>query len=216
MKNIALPLVPLLATAASTLAAATAFDEGAALAVLASDADVEKKVLACQQLAIKGGPKSVPAFAALLGDEKLADYARTGLETIQDPAAGEALRKALTQLKGRLLIGAVTSLGARRDVGAVPDLQRLIADPKSGAAEPAMAALGEIASEDALGTISKSLSEGPAELRLPAAHAALVAMAKLAKDGKRDAVEKIAASLQAAQVPDYIKAAAGKQVAGRK
>jgi hypothetical protein len=68
-------------------------------AVLASDAGLHEKALACQQLAITGGPDAVSALAALLGHERLSDYARSGLEIIADSSAGEALKKALPALK---------------------------------------------------------------------------------------------------------------------
>ena len=117
-----IPALLVFALAGSGPAAETKTTESAALAVLASEAGVHEKARACQQLAVVGGPAAVPALASLLDHEPLADYARSGLEAIQDPAAGEALRKALPRLKGRLLAGAVNSLGVRRDTAAVPDL----------------------------------------------------------------------------------------------
>ena len=65
------------------------------VAVLDSDADLQKKAFACQQLAVVGEPAAVPALARLLADDKLADYARSALEMIAAPAAGAALRQAL-------------------------------------------------------------------------------------------------------------------------
>jgi hypothetical protein len=110
--------------------------EATALAVLASDAGLHEKARACQELAVFGGPADVPALAALLDQEHLADYARSGLEAIQDPAAGKALRKALRKalcgLNGRLLAVVVNSLGVRREIAAVPDLQRLALDAQRG------------------------------------------------------------------------------------
>ena len=66
--------------------------EDALLAVLASDADTHEKAVACQHLANWGTAKSVPDLAALLGDEKLSDYARSGIEIISDSSAAQALR----------------------------------------------------------------------------------------------------------------------------
>ena len=79
--------------------------ETAALAVLASGADLHAKARACQELSAYGGPTAVPALAALLDQEHLADYARSGLEGIRDPSAGDALRQALSRLNGRQLAG---------------------------------------------------------------------------------------------------------------
>jgi len=178
------PLVPsllVLALAGSGLAAETS--EATALAVLASQAGVHEKARACQQLGVVGGPASIPALAALLDQEHLADYARSGLEGIKDPAAEEALRKALPKLAGRQLAGVVNSLGVRRAPAAVPDLQKLALDSKCGVASEALASLGMIGGVEAAKTIHTVLTTGPAELRVPAAHAALAAAAQLAKAG---------------------------------
>ena len=179
-------------------------NESQALEILASSAGVEEKARACQQLTIVGGASAVPALAALLGDGQLASHARSGLENIKDPRAGEALIKAMPSLDGRLLAGAVTSLGVRRETAAVPELQVLIGDPKRGAAEPALAALGQIASGGALLVILKTLSAGPAGLRVPAAHAALAAAQKVDPESKAKLVKAVCS----ADVPDHVKAAA--------
>jgi len=178
------PFVPsllALALAGSGLAAET--PEAAALAVLASNAGVHEKARACQQLGVVGSPAAIPALAALLDQEHLADYARSGLEGIQDPAAEEALRKALPKLEGRQLAGVVNSLGVRRDTAAVPYLQKLALDSKRGVASEAVASLGMIGSVEAAKTIHTALTTGPAEMRVPAGHAALAAAAHLAKAG---------------------------------
>lgn len=156
----------------------------APLAVLASDAGLQAKARACQELGDYGGPESVPALAALLSHEFLADYARSGLEGIQDPSAGMALRDALTTLTGRNLAGAVNSLGVRREIGAVPELQKLALDPSRRVGPEALAALGMIGTPEAAKTLQQVLADGPAELRVPAAHAALTAATQLTKDGQ--------------------------------
>lgn len=183
-------------------------NQASALAVLASDAGTEQKARACQHLAAVGGPAAVPALAALLADEKLASHARSGLENIKAPAAGEALRKALPALSGKLLAGAVTSLGARRDAAAVADLEKLLAEPERGAALPALAALGEIATPEATAAILKVLAGGAAPMRIPAAHAALVAAANLRTNGELSAAGAALEAVRAAELPAYLKAAA--------
>ena len=100
-------------------AAAQAAEAGRLIAVLRSNAATFDKARACQQLAVVGGKQAVPALADLLGDEKLAAYARSGLESIADPAAADALRAALGRLRGNLLAGVVNSIGVRRDAKAV-------------------------------------------------------------------------------------------------
>jgi len=179
-------------------------NESQSLATLASNDGTEGKARACQQLAIVGGAAAVPALAGLLGDEKLASHARSGLENISDPLAGAALIKALPSLDGHLLAGAVTSLGVRRETAAVAELQSLIDDPKRGAAEPALAALGQIASDQALVIILKILNTGPAGLRVPAAQAALTATERVDPESKA----KLFKAVSSADVPAHVKSAA--------
>lgn len=180
----------------------------ALVAILASDADLHAKAVACQQLAITGGPDAVPALAALLGDAKLADYARAALESIVGPAAGDALKKSLPALKGPLLAGAIDSLGVRREVSAVADLETLVKDPARGAAAEALAALGKIASDPALAAIVSTLASGPAELRLPAGHAALAAAQLLIREGKPDAARPLLVAIRSTPLPAHLIAAA--------
>ena len=186
--------------------------ETAALAVLASDAGLREKARACQELGDFGGPASVPALAALLGKEYLADYARSGLEGIKDPSAGEALRTALPTLEGRYLAGAVNSLGVRRDTAAVPALQKLALDPKRGAAEAAIASLGMIATPAAAKTLQTILVSGPAALRVPAAHAALVAAEQLVRDGNTTAARAVLNAVVQALPPGHVATAANDRV----
>ena len=182
--------------------------ETAALAVLASDAGLRERARACQELGDFGGPASVPALAALLGKEHLADYARSGLEGIKDPSAGEALRTALPTLEGRYLAGVVNSLGVRRDTAAVPALQKLALDPKRGAAEAAIASLGMIATPAAAKTLQTILVSGPAALRVPAAHAALVAAEQLVRDGNTTAARAVLNAVVQALPPGHVATAA--------
>jgi HEAT repeat protein len=185
----------------------------AALAVLTSSASLQEKARACQELGDFGGPSAVPALAALLDQEHLADYARNGLEGIQDPSAGKALRQALDRLNGRYLAGAVNSLGVRRELAAVPDLQKLALDSQRGVASEALASLGLIGTTEAAKTLQTVLTGGPADLRVPAAHAAFLAAAQLAKDGDRAAARKLLESVSSALPPGHLTKVAQSQIA---
>jgi hypothetical protein len=202
----ALLALPVAASAAAAKKAAAEpipklppMSEAQALAVLNSEASVQEKGRACQELGHYASAKSVSALAALLSHEQLGDYARSGLENIQDASAGKALRDALPRLQGRQLAGAVNSLGVRREAAAVSDLQKLALDAKRGASAEAVSALGLIASPEAAKALQKVLSDGPAELRVPVAHAALAAAERLEKAGKaaaaRELLEKVAGAL---------------------
>ncbi len=207
-------LLPVVAALALTNPlGAAAPTETAALAVLASDAGLQAKARACQELGDFGGKASVAPLAALLDQEHLADYARSGLEGIKDPAAGKALRDALGRLNGSYLAGAVNSLGVRREVAAVPDLQKLALDPKRGVAAEALASLGMIGNAEAVKTLQKVLTDGSADLRLPAAHASLVAATRLAKEGNVAAARSLLDRVARAQIPAYVATAAKTQAA---
>ena len=83
------------------------------------------KAKACQRLAVVGDESAVPALARLLRDPRLAHYARTALEPMPGTAADRALREVLSGLDGMLLVGAVHSIGVRRDAGALALLAKL-------------------------------------------------------------------------------------------
>jgi HEAT repeat protein len=105
---------------------------------------VYAKAKACQRLAVVGDRAAVPALAALLANEQLSHYARTALEPMPGPEAGDALRAALGKAKGRLLVGVINSLGVRRDAKAIPALGSLLHGPDAEVAAAATAALARI------------------------------------------------------------------------
>lgn len=196
-----------LALAGSVIQASASWDEATALAVLTSD--TEQKARACQTLAVVGGADAVPALAELLDDDELASYARTALEVIEDPSAGEALRSALNTLQGRLLAGVVTSIGVRGDEAALPALQALASNSDGQVAASALNALAHIGGKDALATVVHTLQGGSGELRVAAAHAALAAAERMANDGEDEAVQKLLKSVRTADLPEHIRQVAG-------
>lgn len=193
MKN-RFPLVSLLAllAAGTGVGAPAANREAEALAVLNNPAaELKDKARACQTLADFGGAKSIASLSALLADEKLGDYARSGLESMADPGAGAALRRALGTLSGRQLAGTINSLGVRRDAAAVADLRKFALENKRDAAAAAVAALGLIGNAEAAQALQAVLEKGPADLRLPAAHASIIAAEQLAKAGNAAVARKL-------------------------
>jgi len=102
------------------------------------------KAKACQKLAVTGDKSAVPALAALLTDPQLSHYARFGLEPNPDPSADEALRAALSKVKGPLLVGVINSIGHRKDPKAFSALEKLLHDPDPNVSQAAAAALAQI------------------------------------------------------------------------
>ena len=111
--------------------------EAKLIAVLKSDASRKDKADACRELAMIGTKLAVEPLGALLGDEKLSHMVRYGLEPNPDPSVDETLRAALDQLKGRPLVGAVGSIGVRRDAKAVEPLSKLLRNPDSAVVQAA-------------------------------------------------------------------------------
>jgi HEAT repeat protein len=180
------------------------------IAVLQSNAPVFDKARACQQLGESGTSNAIPALAALLADEHLSAYARSGLEGIPDPAAAEALRNATATLKGNQLVGVVNSLGVIRDPHAVGLLKKLAADPSSSAAREALLALGRIGTVEAIATISQVLATGPDTRRDDAAAACLLAAEKQLVGGQTANALTLYDGVRNARVSPLCRAAATK------
>jgi len=143
--------------------------ELALIAVLESDAPPREKAIPCKQLAICGTKDAVPALAALLPNAELASWARIALEAIPGPEADAALREAMAQVKGRLLVGVINSIGVRRDAEAVDVLVAKLKDADAEVASAAAAALGRIGNAPAAKALEQSLAGGPLAVRSEAA-----------------------------------------------
>jgi HEAT repeat protein len=144
----------------------TPADEAQLLAVLKSEAPQQEKAEACRQLAHLATKDAVPVLAGMLGDEKLSHMARYAMETIADPSADEALREAAGKLKGRPLVGVITSLGVRKDAKAVPALAGMLASEDAEVASAAARALGSIAAPEAAEALTAALGKAQALQRL--------------------------------------------------
>lgn len=196
-------------SAASAVSADRALDRSQTLLKgLQAEASFYDKARACQQAGEFGTAELVSALAALLADEKLSAYARSGLENIPDPSAAAALRNALKTLKGDVLCGVINSLGTLRDEQAVAVLQKLAADPKSGVGKEAYLALGMIANERAVKTLLHSLESPSADCRAHAASGCLLAAQHLRQTGETDEARKLYDAVLAAEIPSCFKSGA--------
>jgi HEAT repeat protein len=137
-------------------------------------AAIFRKSIACKRLAVIGTKDSVPPLAALLGDDRVSDYARDALESIPDPSADAALREALPKLKGPLLIGVINSIRRRRDPNAIEPLGRLIRGKDAAVAGAAALAAGEISGPVAAKMLLRALGKAGEAVRADVAAGALV------------------------------------------
>lgn len=136
-------------------------DEQDLIATLQSDASAPKKCDACERLRVFGTVKSVPALAALLGQEKTAQAARYALEAMPYPEAGAALREALATTSGPIQSGLADSVGWRRDTAAVPLLKPLLRGTNDVVAAAAATALGRIGSKEATALLVSARDKVP-------------------------------------------------------
>ena len=156
---------------AATPAARKAIEAKLLKALADAKATFPCKQFVCRMLRRTGSAASVEPLAKLLPDAKLSHPARFALQRLDCPEAGTALRKALGELKGKLLLGVVASLGARGDAQAVAPLTKLLDGADGELTLAVIRALGEIATEDAakaLETVSpaKQITGDLADARL--------------------------------------------------
>lgn len=177
-------------------------------ALLGSGATVECKRFVCRQLAIIGSDASVPTLGALLTDPELSDMARFALEPIPGPAVDKALLAALPKTTGKLKIGVISSLGARRTEAAVAPLARLVSGPDEAVARAAVSTIGKIPTVGALDVLRQAYSSVPASLQQHIADGAMsIAQAVLARGDKQPAEQAFLAFYKSSQ-PQTVRAAA--------
>ena len=177
--------------------------EAQLLAVLKTDAPQREKADACRELARVGTQAAVAPLAALLGDAQLAHMARYALESIPTPAVDDALRSAAGQLKGRLLVGVVNSIGVRRDEKAVEPLTKFLANDDAEVAAAAALSLGKIGTPKAAAALVKALP------KLPAAADGCFRCAETAlAQGRHDDAIALYDHVRAASVPRHVQMAA--------
>jgi len=139
------------------------------IGLLSADATPECKKFACEQLSIIGSAQAVPELAKLLPVEDMSHMARTGLERIPGPEASKALRDALGQVKGKLLIGVIGSLGERRDAEAAPAIAPFLQDADAGVAAAAANSLGKIGGDAGTKALAEAKGKATGKVRLAVA-----------------------------------------------
>ena len=177
--------------------------DAAGLIAILKDASAPdfRKAKACQRAGELGAAEAVPALAALLANQRLATYARYGLEPIADPAVDDALRGQLARLQGDLLIGVINSLGKRRDSKAVPALARLLGQPNQEVAQAAAACLGHIGGPASRKELLAAMAKSSGAMKIAAADGALICAERFIADGKREEALALHASIGAPGVP---------------
>ncbi|BBO30812.1 HEAT repeat domain-containing protein [Lacipirellula parvula] len=197
-------LLPLVAASAARAENLFETNEAALIEVLKTG-EPAAKAIACKKLAVLGTKDSVPLLAPLLEDEQLASWARVALEVIDDPSADAALRDAASKANGQLAIGAINSLGARRDQQA----GQLVADAFAAAmkaddieaVDAAAWALGQIGGDSAVATLRGALKNESPAVRNAAAQGLVLAAEGLLDAGQQSAAAQIYDDARGAEVP---------------
>lgn len=180
-------------------------------AVLATDVSRDAKDYVCRKLMIIGTAASVPALAKLLLDKDNSHMARYALERIQDPAAAQAMREALPKLTGAQKIGAIGSLGVRRDAKSVPVLTELVGDSDAAVARAAAYALGDIRTSAAAKALAASKSAS-ADVKPAVTDASLACAEGLLAEGKKAEALVIYKRFAADEQPKHVKLAATRGI----
>lgn len=117
-----------------------------------------------RQLPLLATSRHVPTIARLLDDPKTAGMARRVLEAIPGEESLGVLRGLVGKAKGRLLIGAVNSLGVRRDAKALEATSPLLRSDDEAVASAAAEALGKIATPGTAQALLKAAPQAKARL----------------------------------------------------
>lgn len=188
-------------SATASLFAADAARTRELIGTVQSSSDLAEKARALQTLALVGTAEAVPLLAGLLGDDKLGQYARDGLEQLGDPAARAALREALGRLQGKALIGVIGSVATLRDEAAAAALGRLAEGSADDVAAAALVAMGRIGAADAGPRLEGFLRHASLARRAAAAEGILIHADSLLAAGNSSAAKALYSKAQHADVP---------------
>jgi HEAT repeat protein/type 1 glutamine amidotransferase len=146
------------------------------LEFLRSDATIAGKDFICRQLSVIGSSASVPLLSAMLVSPDTVEMARYALQRIGGPSSMAALRDGLGKAPAKARPGIVNTLGILRDSQATAALIGLASSSDKPLAASAVAALGRIATPEAVSALRKHGS-------VEAAEALIVAAEHLASSG---------------------------------
>jgi HEAT repeat protein len=179
--------------------------ETALVKLLSPDCTFEARRFACQQLAIIGSDKSVPALAVLLQNNETIGLACLAFGNRPSVRANDALRAALPAAQGQGRLQIISTLGNRRDAKAVPLVAQLAGDTNLLVAQTAIQALGKIANAPARKALTALEGQLKPELQTAHADALLRCADELVKSGGRKAAAAIYEPLTAQAQPTFVR-----------
>ncbi len=167
-----------------------------------------EKAHAMMRLRVIGTAEAVRAVAPFLTDEHLGVYARHVLEPMEDAAASEALRNALSSAQGEPLVGVINSITKRKDRMAVPALVKLLSAQDPLVAEAAAWGLGSISGTDSAKALRDALGKTKGSVRMAVAGAGLTCAEGLLAQGDRTAALSLSETLSRTDIPKPVRLAA--------
>ena len=182
--------------------------EESMLAFLKSEATFAAKQFICKELSVIGTEAAVPTLAPMLKDPQTVDIALYALERIPGEKVDATLLKTLPNVKGKVKVGIINTLGQRRTAAAVKDLEKLIYDKDKMVAEAAAAALGKIANQAAAAILAKAKDKTTDQVQVTVLDAYLLCADQLMAEGKSKAAAQIYNELFTTQWPFPIRSAA--------
>lgn len=173
----------------------------------------EARIYICHKLRLIGSAAAVPPLAALLMDPVVGDTARGTLELLPCAEAGDALRRALSQVSGVFKLGVVNALGRRGDPRDVAILEPCLDDPDVSLVAAAATAIGRLGTPRSAQILQRILNGPPDALRLPIAHACLDCVAALERSGHKREAAALCLKLTELNWPEVVAQAAGRALA---
>jgi len=147
----------------------------------------------------------VPHLAALLTDPRLSHMARYALGRIEDPAAVQALHRALAKTSGKVQVGIINTLGDRRCQKAVPDLARLLTSVDRAVAEAAAGALGRIGGSGVVTVLEAARPKAAEPLRRCIDDALLACADRFLVAGRKTEAARIYETFYAPTMPRHVR-----------
>lgn len=167
-----------------------------------------QKSKACMRLAMVGTKDAVPVLAALLDKPQFSHYARFALVPIPDPSVDDALRGALKNVKGNLLVGVIDSIGQRKDAKAVAPLAKLLYSADGAVAQAAAASLGRISGPAATTALRDGLVKTKGPVQAAVAASGLVCAEGLMAQNDRKGALALYDTLSRPNMPKSVRLAA--------
>ncbi|MFH1941512.1 MAG: HEAT repeat domain-containing protein [bacterium] len=178
------------------------------IAFLNSNATLAGKQFICRKLSQIGSSTSLPTLSKMLQEEATFDMALYALERIPSNEVDKTLRDLAPRFDGRMKIGVVNTLGARRDGKSVESLRKLIYDPDPELSEAAVSALGRIANAEAAEALAEAIEKSEESMSVGVLDAYLKCADRMAAEGKKTQAVAIYEKFTKSDFPDAIRSAA--------